>query len=171
MSRQARSVKTYLRTSGDTINHVFPIPYDFTGYSCGVMQITGAIALKSIPVSPSEAEPEGSQHSEGEEEVSFSTKKRKEIPKGSLFLCCDICEDSPVAGTDGEPCRKMPVLRELPNPRKANTRNVDTGETVWLDVTTPFIKDIRLYILNENGEEPSFRQCDLHCTLVFWKPK
>jgi hypothetical protein len=150
------SVKAYLRTDGDKVNHVFPIPYDFTGYSCGVMQITGVIALAALPV-------------EEEEEGSGTKKRKKEVPKGSLYLCCDVCEESFVAGVGDQRGRKLPVLRELPNPRKTPTRNVDVPNVLWLDVTTPYVKDIRLYIVNEQGEKPAFKVCDLRCTLLFWK--
>lgn len=153
------SIKTYLRTSGDTVNHVFDIPYDFTGYACGVMQISSVVTLK--PISPEEVAAVAIAKAKG----------KKVVPKGSLYLCCDICEESFIGGVKGQEVKKLPVLRELPNPTKSGRRDLIIPDVLWVNVTTPFVKYIRLYIVNEKGEIPTFKQCNLKCTVLFWKPR
>lgn len=144
-----KSVKVYMRTDGDTINHVFNMPFDFTNYACGVAQMNGYVHI--------DAEGKSGGY------------------KGPLYLCCDMCEDSYMAGNAvySPPCRMMrrPILREIPPlVGKTGRRNFTIPQIMWLSVTSPLIQNIRLYIVDEDGNIPELDVCDLSVTLIFWRP-
>ena len=80
--------------------------------------------------------------------------------KKSLYLCCNICEESYVGNL------KIPVIRMI-NRTKNGTVNKPINKIIWLKVTRPQINSIHLYISDENGEIASVSDCKLNCTLLF----
>lgn len=82
----------------------------------------------------------------------------------SLFLCCDIIEESNIND------KRLPVLREIVFNKKGTISN-KIEHIIWLQVLRPTISSIRLYICNENGEIVSFGNKKVYCTLLFIPPK
>lgn len=143
------SVKCYLKTTGNTVNHVFAIPQDFTAYSCTVIQVSGDVVLEKLG----------------------KTRSKQQQPGYSpLYLCCDICEHSFLGGLDSEIPLKLPILLELP-PLEGFVGNRDLfmNRLLWVGVNNNRVNDIRLYIVDEFGNIPSFETCKLRCTLLFTK--
>lgn len=142
------SVKVHLRCiDGSSVNHTFPIQYDFNGYWLAVTQLEGNVRLADTSLHP-----KSSLHA-----------------KTPLYLCCDVCEESYMAGQDSRPPLKLPIIMELP----AKMGNIDLFITdfVWYRVTKPFISDIKLYIVNETGSIPSFTKCDVRCSFLLARKK
>ena len=75
------------------------------------------------------------------------------------YICifCDICQVSYVHNNF------QPVLRRLPARR---FREQELKHLYYIPVKTSFLKRIRLYILTETGETPSFIRKSFTCTLV-----
>lgn len=84
----------------------------------------------------------------------------------AVYLCCDICENSIIAGG-----RRLPVLRQIrrgPNPHIAN----DFSKVIWIDTTGgKNVTSIRLYLVNDEGRLVTVSRCNLSCTLLVFKKK
>lgn len=139
------SVKAHMRCkNGNTINHVFPIQYDFNGYWVAITQLEGDVKL-------------------------IDQSKGSKFPNTPLYLCCDICEESYMSGQDGKLPKSLPILMELPS--VIGNMDLFITEFLWYKVTNPFISHIKLYIVDETGTVPTFRSCDLRCSVLFARKK
>lgn len=87
----------------------------------------------------------------------FDSKKWKS--RGTMYLCCDVCEPSHVNTST------MPILCSIV---KANGQNIrDVGNVVWLKTNADVIQTIETYLVDENYKMLSDTTCNLNCTLVF----
>lgn len=86
------------------------------------------------------------------------------VTDSSLFLCCDIIEESNINE------KRLPVLREIITNKKGSVVN-KIEHIIWLQVLRPIISCVRLYICDENGEIHSFGKKKVYCTLLFIPPK
>lgn len=124
----------YLKTHGDTVNAVSLTDSDLSGHMIGVFTIHGRLALAA--------------NSSG--------------PADPVYLCCDVCENSVIAGG-----RRLPVLRQVRVDANGDVVN-DFSKIIWVS-TTPTSKNInslRLYLVNDEGRLVTVRHCNLSCTLL-----
>lgn len=142
------SIKAHVRCiDGESINHTFPIQYDFSGYWVAMSTLEGDVRLEDESLQP----------------------KKSKYPKSPLYLCCDICEESYMAGIGSKLPLKLPILMELPS--VIGNMDVYISEFLWYKVTNPYMSDIKLYIVDETGQIPSFKKCDVRCSLLFARKK
>ena len=80
--------------------------------------------------------------------------------KDSLYLCCDICEESYVNNN------KKSILKQINRSSNGNV-NKYIDHVIWLKVMKPNINSIRLYIADEFGKIVSVNDTILNCTLLF----
>ena len=79
---------------------------------------------------------------------------------GDLTVCCHVVERSLVND-------RKPLLRRL----LKKTRYFEFANKIYIPVTRRAINLVKVYILNETGEEVSFPRGRSSCTLHFSKRK
>ena len=83
----------------------------------------------------------------------------------ALFLCIDFIESSIVNLK-----KQMPVLRRINLKRKGKNSvvviNLMYTKILWLLTNHSPIKEIRVYIMDENGNAPPFQSCNVIGTLL-----
>jgi hypothetical protein len=142
------SLKVHLRcTDGETLNHVFPIQYDLNGYWLAVTQLEGNVRLSDTKIHPA----------------------KTKYPKSPLYLCCDVVEESYMAGQDGRRPLKLPIIMELPS--IIGNMDIFIADFLWYKITHPFFSDSKLYIVDETGNIPSFEKCDIRCSFLLARKK
>ena len=80
--------------------------------------------------------------------------------KKSLYLCCDICEESNVSDT------VMPIIRQIFCSQGGTVSN-NLNHVMWIKLTRYSISKIRLYIADVSGNLQPLANCNLNGTLGF----
>ena len=93
-------------------------------------------------------------------ELTGQIQSKDEKRKTPLYLCCDICEESNVLNS------KMPVIRQIIRSQGGNITST-LNNLFWLKVSQGFIKRIRLYIADINGDLQPLSNCLLNGALIF----
>ena len=101
---------------------------------------------------PSELQLKGNWYC-GLTEINF---KSKELNK-NIYLCADICQDSFVKN------RQMPVLRCIS--LKKRQINEIYNSVYYVKVTRESLRNLRIYIRDEEMKPTSFESATLTCTL------
>ena len=134
----------YGQSKGNTITY-FSEPYSFDNSECCVVELVGTI------------------------------RQSRKFAKDSLFLCCDFCEEStvaifPIDRTEiFNKCVQLPILRRIHVNTKGKLIHASMVHPIWVKVIPKLMTSMRLYITNQKGEQVSFDECNLQCTLAFSK--
>lgn len=134
-----KMIAIYLSTDGDE-KISLPNSLDLENYGCAVVEMSGEIKVF-------DTDGDGNQ-------------KKVKIDE-TLYLCCDIVEDSVLMNT------KLPILRSIYVNSKNSKINKPIENLIWLNVKRPKIDHIRLYITDKTGIPVSLSKSKLECTLLF----
>lgn len=83
------------------------------------------------------------------------------------FLCSDLLDRDSIISH----MLTLPVLRELvlnPSPEDSRVTKFyhDFNQVLWLDVKPAMLRNLRLFLRDEQGQQLPVKDCQLHCTLL-----
>ena len=92
-------------------------------------------------------------------------------PGKVYYLCCDFVEPSVLQGKKNS--NVFPILRML-NFKAGKNKNEDYvdkikenyAKLIFTGCNRDEVQDLRLYLIDEDGNLPSFEDCQLKCTLL-----
>ena len=85
-----------------------------------------------------------------------------------FFLCCDFVHESILDSITLPALHRIPLKNVMsPNGRRKTKRvNVAFSTKMWVGCNRDEVSEIRLYISTSKGHVPSFRKCELKCSLI-----
>ena len=88
-------------------------------------------------------------------------------PGKRYYLCCDFVETSILQGTNS--INVYPILRMIRSNQGANMDTIRENfqKLIYINCNRADVSNVRLYLIDEDGNLPSFDRCELKCTLLF----
>lgn len=128
----------------DVLLRLSDLGTNLSGFMCGLFSIHGTIKVDIT-------------------KVDISSKR--------CFLCSDICDKDSILPN----YISLPVLREIILIDRALNGNIvidhDFSQILWLDTAHTVIRDIRLFLSDEEGKAFPVEECFLKCTLLSFKKR
>ena len=93
-------------------------------------------------------------------DVKYTTSFESAADVGSLYICCDICEEAPIRGT------RLPVLRRVQLTGAEPAVVAERYDNIYYTKTTRQLVDkIRIFVLDKSLNTVTFVNGQLDCTL------